>query len=272
MKGKTRGGFTLIELIVYTAIFAASATFLVSILGVVTRIQIKQVAANEVNQQISFVNNTIRQMVQGSSLIEIDTGSVPPTLTLRMSSSSLDKTFIYASGTTIYLEQGVQQVLTGNATALTDSNVRVDTFSFEKYNNPGGPAVLNILLIMSYNSQNPQSQVTRRLETAISRISASIFDSSLVPDQNNIRDFGNSSLKWKDGYLSGDLLTDGRIRVGTTWSSLLPDMKIVSGGNINFTSSSYGIVLMSPSGSFCYRLRVTESGGLATSTATCPAL
>ncbi len=261
-KVKARG-FTLIEILVYIAIFAVSATFLVGILTVVLKIQNKQGSATEINQQISFVNNTIQRLVQNASLIDNATGMPSATLNLRTSQTSLDPTKIFFSNNVIYLQEGKS-----SAVALTSSNVKVDNFLVTKYENPGGPAVVQIDLTLSYNSQNPQNQISRTLRTAITRISAATFDSSVVPNSNNSFDLGNPINKWKDGYFSGGLSIYGQAGIGGAPSSDTA-IKLKTNGDIFINSNGKSIILKSPDGT-CYRLGFTNGGAFATSSLGCP--
>jgi prepilin-type N-terminal cleavage/methylation domain-containing protein len=254
-KRESHKGFSLIELIVYVAIFAVSSVFLVAILTSVTRVQIRQKSANEVNHQISFVGTTIERLVQESSLIDIDAGVATSTLVIRMSSSTLDPTRIYASSSLIYLEEA-----TSTPIALTDSRVKVDSFSVVKYENPGGKAIVHVNLALSYNADNTQTKFSRAVQLAVARISAANFDASLLPNSNNSFDFGSASFTWKDGYFSGNL------GIGTTPSS---NAKIIASGDITVSTSSKGLVLTSADAS-CYRLTVTNGGSLTTTSITCP--
>lgn len=258
---KTKNGFSLVELLIYVAIFTVSAVFLVSILTVVTRIQLKQTSVHEVNQQISFVGSTIKNLVQTSSLINMTAGSPTSTLTLIMSSSSIDQTLVYASGTIMYLEQRDVDGVVTTLQPLTDSNVTVDNFLVTKYENPGGYAILQVDLSMSYNTSNPQAQVTRSLKTAIGRISAAQFDSSVYPNVDNSFDLGTATYNWKDAYFAGS--------VGIGVSPPASNAKLKTSGNIGFSTSSVGLVLVSPNGT-CFRLGVSNAGVVTTSTATCP--
>ncbi len=262
---KKRFGFSLIEVLLYTAIFAISALFLLAILATVTRVQTRQLSSDEVNQQVSFVGGMIRRLVQESSLIDLPLGIPTSTLVLRTSLSTSDPTRIYAEGNILYLNQGL------STSPLTDSNVKVDSFSVTKYENPGGISLVQVDLTLSYNSINPQSQFTKIWKSAISRISAATFDSSLNPNADNNLDLGGLGLEWRDGYFGGNLNISGRVGLGTSPSGL-STMRIKSAGDIGFTNSSYGLVLMAPNGS-CYRLTVLNGGGVTTTPAspvTCP--
>src|SRR3989344_336306 len=128
-----RSGFTLVEVLIYTVIFAVSAVFLVSILTAITRVQSRQSSVNEVNAQISFVDKTIQRLVREASLVEMTAGEATTTLKLRMASSTLDPTLVYtdASNTAVYIQEG-----SSTAQALTDSNVSVNNFLVTKYENP----------------------------------------------------------------------------------------------------------------------------------------
>ncbi len=84
----SRSGFTLVEVLIYTIIFAVSAVFLVGILMAITRVQSRQSSVNEVNAQITFVDKTIQRLVREASLVDMDAGESTTTLTLRMASST----------------------------------------------------------------------------------------------------------------------------------------------------------------------------------------
>lgn len=248
-------GFSLIELLIYVAIFAISSVFLVAILTSVTQVQIRQKSMNEVNHQISFVAGTVERLVQESSLVDIDAGVTTSTLVLRMTTSSLDSTKIFASGTIVYLGEG-----TSTAIALTDSRVTVDKFSVVKFENPGSRAIVNLNLALSYNTSNTRAKFSRALQLAVARISAASFDSNVLPNSNGSYDIGSASYQWRDAYFGGN------IGIGTAPSS---SARIIAKGDIAVSTSSKGLILTSANGT-CYRLTVTNAGALSTSSITCP--
>ena len=258
MKSRTsEEGFTLVEVLIYTVIFAVSAVFLVSILTAITRVQSRQSSVNEVNAQISFVDKTIQRLVREASLVEMTAGEATTTLKLRMASSTLDPTLVYtdASNTAVYIQEG-----SSTAQALTDSNVSVNNFLVTKYENPGGGAIVQVDLTLQYNATNPQKQAVRTLRTAVTKISAATFDSAILPNSSNSYDLGNSSYNWKDAYFSGN------IGIG---SSPVSGARIKSNGDIGFASSSAGIIFVAPGGS-CFHLKLNNSGNIATSSIACP--
>ncbi len=263
MKKDEIGGFSLIELMVYVGIFAVSAVFLVSILTVVTQVQLKQSSVHELNQQISFVRSTVERFVQTSSLVDMDTGTATSTIRLRMASSSVDTVLVYASSSILYLEE---RDSSGNTTVkpLTDSNVTVDSFSATKYQTPNGFSLVQIDMSLSYNATNPKMQATRTLKTAIARISAAEFDSSVYPNTSGSFDLGTATKNWSNGYFSGV--------VGVGATSFSPGYKVVvSGGDIGVRDVNTGVIVKTPDGSACYRLGVTNSGTVtSTLVGTCP--
>lgn len=257
MKNK---GFSLIEVLIYISIFSVAAVFLVAILMAVVKIQTRQSSANEINQQLTFVANTIRTLVQESSNVETTAGTATTTLTLRMASSSRDSTLVFSSGTALYLTEG-----TSSPVMLTDSNIRVDNFKVTKYENPGALALVQVDMSFTYNASSTATPITRSLRTGIARISAATFDSALLPNTNNQYDLGNTSYNWKDAYFAGS------IGIGTTPPST--GAKLKTTGSIAFTTSSaagtVGLILMSDNGS-CFRVGINNSGAFTTSSVSCP--
>ena len=257
------GGFTLIELLIYAAVFSVSAVFLVNILTAVTQTQVRQTSINEVNRQISFVSDTVQRLVRQSSFVENAAGVASSTLTLRMASSSADPTLIYmnASGTAMYIQQG-----TSSPVLLTNDKVTIGNFSVTKFENSGSSAVVQINLTLNYNTTNNQAKISRTWQSAIARVSAATFDSNILPNADGTYDIGGSTAKWNNGYFANNVQISGSIGLGTT-----PPLsaKIKSTGDIAFSSSTYGVVLVSPGGT-CFRLGISNAGAYTTSTVTCP--
>ncbi len=269
MEFRDKKGYSLIELLVYVAIFAVSAVFLTAILLTITRIQTRQNSVNEANQQIAFVTNTIQQLVGQSSMIDMTTGSPTSTLKLRMASSTLDPTLVYASGTAIYLSEGTV-IPSSTPAAITNSNVTVNNFSVTKYENPGGFSLIQLGMTLTYNSPTPSAQLTRSLQTSIARVSAAQFDSSVYPTANGTLDLGLSTNQWRYGYFSSNVRINGNLGLSTDPAAVNnANTLLKSAGSIGFTASTYGLILNSPGGT-CYQLGISNSGAITTSTVTCP--
>jgi type II secretory pathway pseudopilin PulG len=264
-----REAFTLIEMLIYTAIFAVTSVFLLSILTTVTRTQLRQSSVNEVNQQLSFVASTIQRLVRTASFIADDTGIATTTLTLRMSASAADTTKIYAdsNGTALYIEEIPSGSQSGTPIALTSDKVKVTNFSVTKYEEPGGLASVQVNLTLDYNTTNPQATVSKTWQSAIARISAATFDSSLLPNADATTDLGAAITRWRNLYLSGDASVAGSLGLGTTPPS--SGTKLKSTGNIAIATSTAYLILMSPNGT-CYRVGVSNGGGFTTSSVGCP--
>jgi len=261
---KDRSGFSLVELLVYIAVFSVSAVFLVTILTVVMQVQVKQSSTQEVNQQLSFVKDTVQRLVQSSSLVDMELGSATSTLTLRMASSDEDVVRIYVEDSMLYLEKKNESGTVVALDPLTDSAVSVEDFWVTKYEDPGSFSVVNLDLALSYNSDKPQANITKSLKTAVARISAAEFDSSVYPNADNSLDLGTAVRKWKDLYLAGSL------GIGVT--SFNSGYKlVVSGGDVGVRDAGDGVVLKTPDGTACYRISVTNAGTVtSTVVATCP--
>lgn len=250
-------GFSLVEFMIYVGILAASAVFLISILVVFTNVHVRQSSLETVNSQVSFVNNTFQRMVRNSSLVNIPPGVSTTTLSLRMSSSTLDPTLIYLdeSEGTLYLQEG-----SSSAKPITDAAVSVDNFNVTKYENPGGHSVVQMDLALSYKTSNLRAEHSRSIRTAVSRVSAATFDSDILPNNDNSYDLGNAGSTWRDAYFSGN------VGIGT---SPVTSARIKTTGDLAFTTSTKGIVFTTPDGT-CLRLTLGNNGDIATSSVSCP--
>lgn len=229
-----QAGFSLIELLIYIAIFVTSSTFLVAILTSVTKIQVRQGSVNAVNRQIRFVSEFLERKVQESSAIDMEVGASAAEIVLRMPKASSDPTRIYLENGALLMREGA-----GSPTALTDENVVVDNFRVTKLENPGGRAVVEAILAMGYDTESTKARFSRVIELAMTRISAADFDSDLVPKNSNLN-IGTEASKWQDGYFSGSLGI---------------------GGGLELTGAGNGILLRSPDG-VCHRLSVANGGSI----------
>ena len=88
---------------------------------------------------------------------------------------------------------------------ITTGAVIVDNLTFTKYSNYPGHYTVKVGFSLSFNTQNPQQQLTRAFETAIARVSAATFDSNLLPGSDAAYDFGAAGTRWKSGTFSGTL-------------------------------------------------------------------
>lgn len=194
---KKRGGFTLMEVLIYTAILGATGTILSGVLLNTTKIKSRQSAVIEVNEQLNFVLQNIQRSISDSSFIDIDNGVSTSTLILRFKDEAKNPTRFYISENRIYKKEAANA-----AQPLTDDSVVATAVNFLKVSGYSGHDSLQIDLTLSYNTNNVGSAFSRTLSSAIARVSAATFDSDLIPG-SAIHDIGTSGNKWQDLYVSG---------------------------------------------------------------------
>jgi len=262
-KKNSSSGFTLLELVIYTGIFASVAGLLTSILVSTTKVTTNQTVTTQVSNELNLLLSTVQNQVRSSSNIDCvgssqstcSTSTSPGSyLKLRFENPALDPTCIYLSGTQILLAQGPDSTNPQNCTsvtqAITTGKVNATSLTFTKYDFPGGHATVQVDATLAYNSTSPDMQISRSLHSAIGRVSAATFDSDLLPDLTNSRSIGTSigPKTWKDLFLSGNL------GIGTT----APAAKLqINGGGVGLppttgTAVSAGEVM---------RLRSTDAAG-----------
>ncbi|MBI4991697.1 MAG: hypothetical protein HZB99_00575 [Candidatus Harrisonbacteria bacterium] len=203
-------GFTLAEILIYTAIMAIVGTLFTGILITVTKIQNRQSTSAEVEQQTNLVLQNIQRYVRESSLIDIATGTPATTLILRLEDPARDPVNIYLANNQIFVREAAN-----SPSALTTDKIKVDRLIFIKTVTYPGRDSLQVDLVISFNSQNPEEQFTKTSNTNISRSGTAIFNTDINPTADNAFSLGSSLNKWKNLYLSGNLSqTSGTITFG----------------------------------------------------------
>lgn len=157
-----RKGFSLVEVLVYTAIIGVVGTLLNGILISLLRIQNKQTASTEVAQQINFVILNIQRHVRESTSIDMPANTPGATLTLRKTDAAKDPTLIYKTGPTIYLKEGA-----GSEIPLTTEDVNIDDLQFTKISASTGYDLAQFTVTMSYNTENPQRVFSKTISSAV---------------------------------------------------------------------------------------------------------
>ncbi len=216
----------------------------------------QQASDSELSSQLNFVTKNIEQLVKQSSNFDIAANVSTSTLKLRMQNPAQDPTCVYLSGGVVKLAQGnAGQADKNNCTTvttdLTTSNVVVNSLAFRKITFYPGHDEVTLDLQMTYNSSNPQQQVSRLLHSAFSRVSAATFDDNLLPGSSASYDLGTSGSPWRNGYFSGSV----RVSNGSVY--------------ISTPSSGYGLILPDSNGSGCHLITVNASGTLATAVSAC---
>lgn len=211
-----RRGFTLLETLLYLAIFAIVGASLFGILTNVLRVTTKEVSGDEVSSQLQFAMGTITRLVKDSSAIEISTSTATTLLKLRMPLASQDPTCVTVVNGALKLAQGPdsfnKQNCTATTTDLTTNKVVVDSILFKKNEFPGGHDQVAVDMQLS-NIATGANKISRALRSGISRASAATFDSDLLPNADAQYEVGSSIVggkRWKNAVFSGV------IGVGTT--------------------------------------------------------
>jgi competence protein ComGC len=123
---KNREGFSLMELLIFTAIFALVIISFIVILVTVTNVQGRQSGASEVGQQGEFLIQQLQYYIESAHLVDMTQDVASTTLTLRESTSSLDPTTFTLSGGTLEVQQGAASL----PAPLSSSNVNISSVSF----------------------------------------------------------------------------------------------------------------------------------------------
>ncbi|MDO8585050.1 MAG: prepilin-type N-terminal cleavage/methylation domain-containing protein [bacterium] len=261
MNKKSPSGFTLLEILIYIAIFAVVGTLLTGIVTTVTRVEVRGGASAEVSTQLNFTMQTLQRLTRDASVVIVNNslsdnnsdaplGVSAPYLHLRMRDSAggatdRDPMVIWFDPVTKVVK--LQQGSGGNMTTTDLTTDRVasaaSNLQFKKFANPPGHDVVQVDLTLVYNSPTPEGMVARTIQSAIGRVSAATFDSDLLPGADNIRSVGTAANRWVNGYFSGNLIVNGASsQVGVGVASPAPNtlLEVGSGGYFQFDRTSAG--------------------------------
>ena len=175
-----RQGFTLMELVLFTALFGVITTSFIAIFVTITRVQTQQGTTIGVNQESRFLMDTIQRLVRESSLIEIpiNSGDSGQILKLRMSSDAEDPTYVRYDDTTGLVT--IQVTETGPEEPLISNRVKVSNLVFTKLSNPDSKDVLELSFTMATSLDTDSSNyVSRDYGTSIARVASAIFESDI---------------------------------------------------------------------------------------------
>lgn len=266
-----RAGFTLIELIIFTAIFTVGMGAFLSVFTNVSGVAVRQGSTAEVQSQSQFLLQTVQHYVERSSMVSTTVNATTTTLMLRMSSTTEDPVIINMNGTAVQLKIG-----NGAAQNITSNKVQVSDLSFVRRSNPGGKNSVAVSFTVSYTTGNTTQRYSQSLRTAVARVSAVTFGSDIVPGTGAgaVYALGTSPEQWRS--INGTIFFGASNNVGIGDLPFTPSARLhvqggvrVESGDLIFNIYRYGAILRSPS-STCWRLTVNESGIVGADVTTCP--
>ena len=253
-------GFTLLEVLLFIGIFAVIIVGFMGVFITASSVAVRQSSSAEVASQSQFLLQQVQYYVERSSAIEITADTATSTLKLRMPLAAEDPTIIQLSGSGVTLQQA------GGATrSLTSSKVNVSSLSFTRRTNPPGHDAVAVAFTMQYNTANLKQRFSEALNTSVTRVAAATFDSNILPSLANTYGLGASAGDWRS--INSTLYFSGS-NVGVGVSS--PTSKLqVTGGDIYIDTASQGVILKAPNGTSCYRLGVSNTGSVTTTSVSC---
>lgn len=220
-------GFTLVELLIYSVIFAGVSLTLVYFLSTFFRVSGYQASSSEVASQANFILGKIQNEIATSTLVVVndmatsdpaydEVDQFPGTPRSRLVLKARNETtggagdtespvLIYKNGTNVVLKRG-----NGAETVLNNASVAVTSLAFTKISTPPGKDVVLIDLTLQYQSPNAVDRISRDFTLGVSRAQAAAFDSSLTPGGGGLG-LGTGAAKWASLFLSGDATIDGSI-------------------------------------------------------------
>lgn len=257
VRKESREAFTILEVLIYSAIFSIVVVAFISMFVAITSIQTQQSSSAEVSGQSQFLLQQMQYYVQQASLIELPADVPTGTLALRMADPTLDPTYITLASGTIYL----QQTATGTLQALNSSKVSITSLVFTKRANPPSHDSVDISFTVSYNTSNIKQAFSQVFQTTVARVSAASFDASIVPSSTATYTIGNNAGDWKS--INGTVYFDTSGHVGIGQSSPQQAVDVNGGVRLNTATAQPAC---SAASSTEGTLWLTQNGGVSSDT------
>ena len=220
-----RKAFTLIELLIYMAVFAIVIVGFVTIFVSMLRIQSQQSSQTQVEQEGQFLIQQIQYYVESARLVDMSLDTATGTLQLREFSLSNDPTLIYATNGIVYIRQG--SGVPGTPTPLTSSNVTISQLSFTRHYNfasstASGADSISFSFTMGFNVSNTLQQYTGSFESAAT-VLAPVGKIALIQKATNATTTTSTTITATYGSSNeaGDLLLAVVGNAGTTSVSIV---------------------------------------------------
>lgn len=265
---RSRAGFTLIELIIFTAIFSLAMGAFLSVFTNISGVAVRQNSTAEVQSQSQFVLQTIQYYVERSSMVSTTVDATSTALILRMSSTTEDPVIIDTNGAAVQLKVG-----NGAAQTITSDKVEISDLVFIRRSNPGGKNSVSVSFTVTYAAGNTTQRFSQSIHTAAARASAAAFDSDLEPGAASTYSLGVSPEDWRS--VNNTIFFSGS-NVGVGDNPFAPVARLHVQGNLRVDSSDlyadslgHGVILRSPNLS-CWQLTVNDVGVFSAQSIACP--
>ncbi len=147
-------GFTLIEMLVYTAIFAVMVSALAAFMATLSQSRLRSQAAMEVNEQGAEVLRVITQNLRNATAINSPiVGAAASSISINTLTASTTPTTFALSNGVIYMTQGVNPAL-----ALTNNRVSASNLSFVNLSRASTAGAAKVSFSLTAVSSSTQAQ------------------------------------------------------------------------------------------------------------------
>lgn len=147
-------GFTLIELMLYTAIAATMTLAIGGFVALTYQSKSKNLAIVEVEEQGLLAMSTIAQKVRNATVINSPTiGVSSATLSVGSSDSSKNPSIFNLAGNQLVIKEG-----TGAQIPLSNSHVTVSNLNFQNLSYAGTRGIIKITFTLSYNNPSGRGE------------------------------------------------------------------------------------------------------------------
>ena len=227
-------GFTLVELLIYTSIFAIVGVTLTSIFVIFLRIDIKETAGAEISNQANFILQRIQNYISNAGFLvvnddgndEVDGLLAAPHSKLIIkdraersdqttSNDSFSPIVIYKEGDSIKVRQGQGDASYITNDVLNSEKIKVTGLAFTKMSSHPGRDSVTINLTLEYNNPSLPQKLSRSFILGVGKASAAVFDTSLQSGTSTPAqlDIGTATNPWRNLFLAGNLTADGTASV-----------------------------------------------------------
>lgn len=153
-KNNTQKGISLIETVVYVAIFSLFVIGLVQFSTTLTTTRLHAQGVLEVNDQGSQIIKLITQTLRNGSSVNIPAmGNSGSSLSINTGVSATNPTVFSVSGGVLYITEGA-----GSPVALTNNKVVISNLTFSNFSRTNTPNIIKVsFTIASASVRNPYS-------------------------------------------------------------------------------------------------------------------